>query len=119
MSRTRLWTPFFIGWVGGTLALLFEPTIGVFLGVYNPLTGYLAAEIYAGLAVGVIAALVSHTWLGLLKLVLGLLTAGATAGVVFAVSTGDFGYVVFAVIATRPRAGPAAAPGSSDGHRPQ
>ncbi len=96
-SRLRIWAPFVMGWAGGALALLFESTLGKFLGVYNPLTGYLAAEIFAGLAIGFVAAIASRTWLGMLTLVLGFLTAGATVGIAAAIASGhDLGYAVFA-----------------------
>ncbi len=57
------------------------------------------ADIYAGLAIGFVAALASRTWRGLLTFVLGLLTAGATAGIVYVFNRGsDAGGVVFATL---------------------
>ena len=82
----RIWSAFFVAYVGGTLALLFESTIGEWLGVYSPLLGYLQAEIYAGVPIGFVAALASRTWRGLLMFVLGLMAAGATLGVVIVIN---------------------------------
>jgi hypothetical protein len=88
MSRIRLWSPFFIASVGGTVAVIFEAPIGEYLSVYNPLMGYLAVEIYAGFPIGFVAALVSASWRGLATFVLGLLTAGATVVIVGTVQAG-------------------------------
>lgn len=95
MSRIRIWSPFVIAYAGGTVALIFETTIGEYLGVYNPLFGYLAVEVYAGVPIGFVAALASRSWRGLLTFVLGLMTAGATLDIVSGFDGGlDFGHVV-------------------------
>jgi hypothetical protein len=86
-SRVRIWSPFVIGSLGGTVAILFEAQIGEFLGVYSGLLGYLVADLYAGAVIGFFAGLASRTWTGLLTLVLGLVSAGAAVGV-FAIVTG-------------------------------
>ena len=59
MSRIRVWSPFAIAYVGGTVTVIFESTIGQYLGVYSPLLGYLAVEVYAGVPIGFVAALAS------------------------------------------------------------
>jgi hypothetical protein len=87
-SPARIWSPFVIGSVGGTLAILFESQIGESLGVYSPLFGYLQADIYAGAVIGLIAALVSRTWTGLLTLMLGLATVGPVLSLLTIVSGG-------------------------------
>lgn len=80
-SRARIWAPFAIGFIGGGLALLFESRIGQFLGIYSPLLGYAAVDVYAGVVIAFVAALASRTWLGLWTFVLGLLALGAVIGV--------------------------------------
>ncbi len=85
-SRARIWSPFIVGSIGGTIGIILEAQIGEFLGVYSPLLGYLAANLCVGAAIGFVAALASRTWTGLLTLILGLVTAGVAVGV-FAVLT--------------------------------
>ena len=46
-SRIRIWSPFVIAYVGGMVTLLYEVRIGDYLGIYNPLFGYMNVEIYA------------------------------------------------------------------------
>jgi hypothetical protein len=93
MSHVRIWSPFVIAYVGGTVGLTNETSLGQYLDVYNPLFGYAAVELYAGLLIGFVAALASRTWRGLLTLVLGLLAAGATLEIVYGGGL-DFGNVV-------------------------
>ena len=78
-SRIRIWSPFAIAYVGGMVTLLYEVRIGDYLGIYNPLFGYMNVEIYAGVLLGIVAALVSRTWRGALTFVLGLWAMGETA----------------------------------------
>jgi hypothetical protein len=87
-SRIRIWSPFVIAYVGGIATLYNEVEIGDYLGVYNPLFGYMNVEIYAGVLLGVVAALVSRTWRGTQTFVLGLLAMGATA-VILGVLNGE------------------------------
>jgi hypothetical protein len=68
MMRVRIWAPFLIGFLGGSLAIRLEEPIGEFLGVYNPLLGYAAASMWSGALIALIAALASRTWRGLLTL---------------------------------------------------
>ena len=78
-SRIRIWSPFVVAYVGGMVTLNYEVRLGDYLGVYNPLFGYMNVEIYAGVLLGIVAALVSRTWRGALTFVLGLLAMGETA----------------------------------------
>ena len=98
MSRFRIWAPFVIAWVGGTLVVQFESEIGGFLGVrYSPLLGYLMTDVYAGVPIGFVAALASRSWRGLPMYVLGLLTVGLAGGIVSVVIGGvSAGIIVFA-----------------------
>jgi hypothetical protein len=80
MMRVRIWAPFLIGFLGGSLAVRLEEPIGEFLGVYNPLTGYLGASMWSGALIALVAALASRTWRGLLTLVLGFATVGLPGG---------------------------------------
>ena len=97
-GRVRIWSPFAIAYVGGTLALLFQNTIGEFLDVCNPLFGCLLAEIYAGVPIGLVAALASRTWKGVLTFVLGLLATSATFGIVMVLNAASANSIVFALL---------------------
>jgi hypothetical protein len=85
MSRRRIWTPFVVAFLAGTLLIFLERPVGEFLNLYNPLMGYAAVDVWAGLPIGFLAAAASRTWRGLLTLVLGFATAGAVSGAVSAV----------------------------------
>jgi hypothetical protein len=78
-SRIRIWSPFVVAYVGGMVTLNYEVRLGDYLGIYNPLFGYMNVEIYAGVLLGVVAAIVSRTWRGALTFVLGLWAMGETA----------------------------------------
>ena len=88
MSRIRLWSPFVIAYFGGLVTLAFEVRIGDYLGIYNPLFGYMFVEVYAGALLGVVAALVSRTWRGLL-FVLGRMAMGETAVILAFLNGGE------------------------------
>ena len=80
MMRVRIWAPFLIAVLGGSVAIRLEKPIGEFLGVYNPLLGYAAASMWSGALIALIAALASRTWRGLLTLMLGFVTVGLPYG---------------------------------------
>ena len=89
MSNSRTWSPFLVAYVGGTVTLLFESRIGDYLGIYSPLFGYAAVEVYAGALLGLVAALASRTWRGVLTFVLGLIAAAETAIILSVLSGSD------------------------------
>ena len=89
MSDIRTWSPFLVAYVGGTVTLLFESRIGDYLGIYSPLFGYAAVEVYAGALLGLVAALASRTWRGVLTFVLGLIAAAVTAIILSVLSGSD------------------------------
>lgn len=89
MNR-RVWTPFWIAFLAGTLLIPLERPVGEFLGLYNSRLGYAAVELFAGLPIGSVAAAASRTWRGLLTLLLGFATGGAAVGTIFALrGSGD------------------------------
>jgi hypothetical protein len=89
MSRTRIWAPFLIGFVGGAvLALVSIPVaryFGVDLLLLSSVTLYSGMPVLfvSGPAIGFVAAIASRTWRGLLTLVLGLAAAGTAHGLIW------------------------------------
>jgi hypothetical protein len=86
MSRTQIWAPFLIGFVGGTLlALVSVPIAGYFgVSVFSlsgvTLYGGMPVLLVFGPEVSFLAATASRTWRGLLTLVLGFAAAGMALG---------------------------------------
>jgi hypothetical protein len=77
MNRARVWAPFAIAFVAGlAVTALYEP-IGDAMGWYNPFTGYMEVGIFAGVPIGLLAAIASRTWRGVQTFCLGLLALGA------------------------------------------
>ena len=89
MSRTRIWAPFVIGFVGGAVLAVVSVPIAGYFGVDGPFM-MTAVTLYAGLpvllvtgpAIGFVAAVASRTWRGLLTLVLGFAAAGTALGLI-------------------------------------
>ena len=85
MSRSRIWAPFTIGFVGGVLLALASVPIAGYFGVdFFPsgVTLYRGWPVLlvCGPAIGFVAAMASRTWRGLLTLVLGFAAAGLVLG---------------------------------------
>jgi hypothetical protein len=82
MNRARVWAPFAIALISGLVVSALYVPVGDAMGWYNPFFGYMAVGIYAGLPIGLVAALISRTWRGALTLCCGLLVLGAIYGAI-------------------------------------
>ena len=93
MNRARVWAPSAIALIGGLVVTALYQPIGDAMGWYNPLLGYMAVGIYAGVPIGVVAAIISRTWRGVLTLCLGFFLLGAIHGLF--TSTGAYVVWIF------------------------
>ncbi len=137
MMRVRIWAPFLIGFLGGTLAILLWNPINEFLGIADELLAYVVVPMFAGALTGLVVALAPRTWQGHRTLVLGFVTAGLPYGglpngLFIAVLLGLFGVPTYVAVFTlltvarapRPPPGPVAGwppvtPGSIPSEAPE
>jgi hypothetical protein len=91
MSRTRIWAPFLIGFVGGALLALVSIPVARYFGVDLVLLSTVSLYwgwpvlFVSGPAIGFVAASASRTWRGLLTLVLGFAAAGTALGLIWVI----------------------------------